>query len=135
MKQKKTTRWVCFNDPAWESSGWGRVGYLNPARWGWIKNKFRKSSISRCSNFVQIIITLLSELEDAVNRLTMNYLDFIPAHCIVQSQFIIYKIETGFSPQHQCVLYSYFKILTIINYYVLAYEKNTQKVVYSTQAL
>ena len=19
------TRWVCFNDPAWEGSGWGRV--------------------------------------------------------------------------------------------------------------
>ena len=37
-----TTRWVCFNDPAWESLcvGWvGRVAdtiYLYPARWGWI---------------------------------------------------------------------------------------------------
>ena len=36
-------RWVCFNDPAWESLWVGGVGgmadtsYLYPARWGWIK--------------------------------------------------------------------------------------------------
>ena len=26
FQQEILTRWVCFNDPAWESSGWGGVG-------------------------------------------------------------------------------------------------------------
>ena len=26
--KRLTTRWVCFNDQAWESSGWGGMGWV-----------------------------------------------------------------------------------------------------------
>ena len=42
------TRWVCFNDPAWESSGWGgRVGWVVNIPTSYIQLNVAGSKISK----------------------------------------------------------------------------------------